>query len=208
LLIEAAVESLDAARAAVEGGAHRLEWCRDLAQGGLTPTLDLPRVSIPVFVLIRPRPGDFAYTAAEHRTMLEQIARAKAAGAHGIVSGALSAGREIDQARVAELIAAARPLPFTFHRAIGACARMSEALETLIDLGVERVLTSGSANTAPEGAREIAELVRQAGERIVIMAGGGITAANVAQLVRQTAVREIHFSVTSAQKVRDIRESL
>lgn len=208
MLIEAAVESLDAAQAAVEGGADRIEWCRDLAQGGVTPPMDLPQVPIPVFVLIRPRAGDFVYTGAEHRAMLEQIARAKDAGAAGIVSGALSERREIDEARVTELIAAARPLPFTFHRAIGVCTRISSALETLITLGVERVLTSGRAATASEGAGEIASLVKQAGDRIVIMAGGGITAATVASLVRQTGVREIHFSVTSAGKVREIRESL
>ena len=211
MLVEAAVESLDAALAAEEGGAHRIEWCADLAQGGVTPALDvLPPVRIPIFVLVRPRPGDFVYSAAEHRVMLEQIDDAKAAGAHGIVSGALTPEGAIDEPRVAELIAATRPLSFTFHRAIDILVYTSinSALEIPIKLGVDRVLTSGGASTAPQGAKQIATLVKQAAGRIVIMAGGGVTPDNAAKLVRETGVREIHFSVKDAQKVRDVLESL
>lgn len=199
MLVEAAVESSDAALAAQEGGAHRIEWCTNLAQGGTTPPLDtLPAVSIPIFVLIRPRAGDFVYTDDEHRLMLDQIERAKAAGARGIVSGALTPEGEIDVPRVAELIGAARPLSFTFHRAIEACPRLDVALETLIRLGVDRVLTSV----------QVRELVLQARGRIRILAGGGIDATNAAQVVRDTGVQEIHFSVKHAQKVRDVLESL
>lgn len=202
-MIEAAVESLDAALAAAEGGAHRIELCSNLAVGGTTPPLDLLRAAksqllIPIFVLVRPRAGDFVYTDAEHHTMLDQIQQAKAAGARGIVTGSLTAQREIDEARVTELIKAARPLPFTFHRAIEVCARIDAALETLIRLGVDRVLTS----------TQIGELVIQAAGRIVILAGGGINAGNAARIVQETAVREIHFSVKDAQKVRDVLESL
>ena len=122
VIVEAAVESLDAALAAVEGGAHRLELCTDLARGGTAPDVQLlrdllSRLQIPVFVLVRPRAGDFVYTAAEHRTMREQIERAKSAGAYGIVTGALTGRREIDEVRTSEVIAAARLLPVTFHRA-------------------------------------------------------------------------------------------
>ena len=199
MLVEAAVESLDAALAAEEGGAHRIEWCTNLAQGGTTPPLDtLPAVSIPVFVLIRTRAGDFVYTDHEHRLMLDQIALAKAAGARGIVSGALTPDGEIDEPRVAELIEAARPLSFTFHRAIEVCTRIDVALETLIRLGVDRVLTSVQTR----------ELVLQARGRITILAGGGINATNAARIVRDTGVQEIHFSVKDAQKVRDVLESL
>lgn len=206
MLVEAAVESLEAALAAVEGGAHRVELCANLAEGGTTPSLELlratvSRLRIPVFVLVRPRAGDFVYTDAEHRTMLEQIEDAKAAGAAGIVTGALTAQREIDEARVTELIKAARPLPFTFHRAIGVCPRIEAALETLIRLGVDRVLTSGDA-------AQIRKLVIQAAGRIIILPGGGINADNVARRVQETGVREIHFSVKTAQKVRDVLESL
>lgn len=203
MLVEAAVESLDAALAAAKGGAHRIELCANLAHGGTTPPLDLLRAAgsqlrIPIFVLVRPRAGDFVYTDAEHRTMLEQIEAAKAAGAHGIVTGALTAHREIDQARVTELIKATRPLPFTFHRAFEECADLPAALEVLIRLGVERVLTS----------KQIGKLVTQAAGRIIILPGGGINADNAAELVQETAVREIHFSVRDAKKVRDVLESL
>jgi copper homeostasis protein len=213
VLVEAAVESLDAALAAVEGGANRLELCTDLAHGGTTPDLQLLRscrsqLAIPIFVLVRPGAGDFVYTAADHRTMLEQITQAKAAHASGIVTGALTAQQDIDELRTAELIAAARPLAVTFHRAFDVCADLAVALERLIHLGVDRVLTSGGAPTAPEGVARISRLVIQAQRRIEILAGGGITPDNVARLVQETGVREVHFSVKDAEKVRSVVRSL
>lgn len=213
ILIEAAVESLDAALAAAQGGAHRLELCTDLAHGGTTPDVKLLRACrsqllIPLFVLIRPRPGDFVYTDAEHRAMLEQIQRAKAAGARGIVSGELTGRGTPNEDRTRALIDAARPLPFTFHRAFDECADLLKALETLIRLRVSRVLTSGGAKTAPEGANKIRELVAQADGRIEILPGGGIDASNVAGLVRTTGVREVHFSVKTADKVEKVVEVL
>jgi len=213
ILVEAAVESLDAALAAAEGGAHRIELCADLAHGGTTPDLQLLRdchshVVIPLFVLVRPRVGDFVYTAAEHRTMLEQIHRAKDARAHGIVTGALTSAHEIAEDSTAELVDAARPWTVTFHRAFDVCADQAAALDRLIHLGVDRVLTSGGARTAPEGAEQIRRLVVQANGRIEILAGGGIDADNVARLVRQTGVREVHFSVKDADKVRRVGQSL
>ncbi len=212
LVIEAAVESAAAALAAAEGSAHRIELCTNLAQGGVTPAMSLLReclakLTIPVFVLVRPRAGDFVYSAAEHGSMLEQIAQARAAGAHGIVTGALTARRVIDNVRLAELIAAARPLPVTFHRAFDECRDLPEALECLIRLGAERVLTSGGAATAVHGAETLARLVRQAQGRIGILAGGGITAANVVR-IRDTGVHEVHFSVNDATKVRQVIETL
>ena len=211
MLIEAAVESLDAALAAVEGGAHRIELCTDLAHGGTTPDLQLLRESrslapIPVFVLVRPRAGDFVYTDAEHRTMLEQIRQAKEAGAQGVVSGALL-GDHIATDRTAELIAAAQPLPFTFHRAFDECHDQAAALDTLIALGAGRVLTSGGAPTAIEGVEQIGRLVRQSRGRIEILPGGGVNAANV-RTIRDAGVRELHFSVTNAGKVRQVIEAL
>lgn len=213
ILIEAAVESLDAALAAAQGGAHRLELCTDLAHGGTTPDVKLLRACrsqllIPLFVLIRPRPGDFVYTEAEHRTMVEQIQRAKAAGARGIVSGELTERGTPNEGRTRALIDATRPLPFTFHRAFDACADQLNALETLIRLRVSRVLTSGGAQTAPAGADKIRELVAQADGRIEILPGGGIDASNVARLVRTTGVREVHFSVKTADKVEQVVEVL
>lgn len=197
ILVEAAVESLSAALAAAEGGAQRIELCVDLAHGGTTPPVDLvlqavAELTIPVFVLVRPRRGDFAYTHEHHRAMLEQIRQAKDAGAHGIVTGALD--------RLDELVAAAKPLSVTFHRAFDVNGDLEEAIR----LGFDRVLTSGGASTAPEGAGQIARYVQQAQGRITILPGGGIDASNVAQLVRETGVQEVHFSVTDAIKVRTV----
>jgi len=218
VLVEAAVESLNAALAAAEGGADRIELCTDLAHGGTTPDEKVLRacraqLTIPVFVLIRPRAGDFVYTEAEHQAMLEQIRGAKAAGADGIVTGALtdpgaSPRGQPNESRTIDLIAAARPLPVTFHRAFDACDDLSAALEILLRLGVERVLTSGGAPTAPEGAGRLDRLVVQSSGRIEILAGGGIDAKNVAALVHESGVREIHFSVKDAAKVQKVRRAL
>ena len=212
-LIEAAVESLDAAVAAAEGGAHRIELCADLAHGGTTPDVQLLRacrseLAIPIFVLVRPRAGDFVYTAPEHQIMIDQIHRAKDAGARGIVTGALTAAQRIAADRTAELFHAALPLPVTFHRAFDVCLDLAVALERLIHLGVDRLLTSGGAATAAEGAEQIRALVAQAKGRIAILPGGGITPDNVARLVRETGVREVHFSVKDAEKVRNVVQAL
>jgi len=213
VIIEAAVESLDSALAAADGGANRIELCTDLARGGTTPAVQLvrdcrARLSLPIFVLIRPRPGNFVYTAAEHRTMLEQIRRATDAGAHGIVTGELTASGRIAEPLTAELCAAARPLPVTFHRAFDECVEQPVALERLIDLGIERVLTSGGAATAPEGAAQLRSLIAQAKNRIVVLPGGGINADNVVNLVQVSGAREIHFSVRDAEKVRRVNSSI
>lgn len=161
----------------------------------------------PVFVLVRPRAGDFVYTDAEHRSMLEQIHQAQDAGANGIVTGALTRTQDVDEILTAELLEAATPLPVTFHRAFDACRDLAKTLECLVQLGVERVLTSGGAPAAPQGAEQIARLSRQSQGRIEILAGGGINAANVRR-IRDTGVREVHFSVKDAEKVRQVLEAL
>jgi copper homeostasis protein len=211
--IEACVESLEAALAATAGGADRIELCTNLAAGGTSPdaaTLAacLSRLTIPVFVMVRPRAGDFHYSAAERAGMVEEIWQVKAAGAQGIVTGALRPDATVDETLTRELIAAARPLPVTFHRAFDSCDDAEEALETLIVLGVTRVLTSGGAATAPEGAATIAKLVRRAAGRIGVMAGGGIAGHNVAALLHTTGVREVHLSAKDADKVRRVVEAL
>jgi len=199
MLVEACVDSVESALAAARGGAHRIELCANLVEGGTTPSAGTlavcrARLEIPIFVLIRPRGGDFLYSAAELAVMLEDVRRAKETGAHGIVTGVLRADGEIDQDRTGELIAAARPLRVTFHRAFDVCRDAGRALETLIALGVERVLTSGQAATAPEGAEAIAGLVRRAAGRIAVLPGGGVTEGNVAALVRATGVTEVHLT--------------
>jgi copper homeostasis protein len=199
ILVEACVDSIESALAAARGGAHGIELCANLVEGGTTPSAGTlavcrARLDIPIFVLIRPRGGDFLYSAAELAVMLEDIRRAKQAGAQGIVAGALRADGEIDADQTRELIGAARPLRVTFHRAFDVCRDAARALETLIALGADRVLTSGQAATAPEGAETIAQLVRQAAGRIAILPGGGITGDNVAALVRATGVSEVHLT--------------
>jgi len=211
--IEACVESVEAAMAAARGGAQRIELCANLAAGGTSPdaaTLAacVSSLTIPVFVMVRPRPGDFHYSTVEHAGMLYEIQRVKEAGAHGVVTGSLRSGGGIEERRTAELIAAAAPLPVTFHRAFDECPDSAQALETLIALGAARVLTSGGAAGAPEGAAKIAELVRRAAGRIAIMAGGGVNATNVAELVRATGVHEVHFSTKDDEKIRRVALAL
>jgi copper homeostasis protein len=211
--IEACVESLEAAVAAAEGGADRIELCVNLAVGGTSPSSELlaaclSQLDIPVFVMVRPRAGDFRYSGAEQTAMLDEIGRAKDAGARGIVTGALRLGGTVDQTLTRELIVAARPLPVTFHRAFDECPDAEKALETLIALGAARVLTSGQAATAPEGAAAIASLVRLAAGRIGILAGGGINGDNVAALVQTSGVREVHLSTKDADKIRRVAEAL
>ncbi len=211
--IEACVESLEAAVAAAAGGAHRIELCTKLSAGGTSPDGALlaacvAQLAIPVFVMVRPHAGTFHYSVAEHETMLEEVRRAKRAGAHGIVTGTLRPNGTIDEARARGLIDAARPLPVTFHRAFDSCDDVEEALDTLIAVGATRVLTSGGRRSAPEGAAKIAELVRLAAGRIGIMAGGGVNATNVAELVRISGVREVHLSTKDAEKIRRVVESV
>src|SRR5256885_4769372 len=205
ILVEACVDSIESALAAARGGAHRIELCANLIEGGTAPsagTLAVCRsqLDIPIFVLIRPRCGDFLYSAAELAVMLEDIRRAKEAGAQGIVTGVLRADGDMDTDRTRELSEAARPLQVTFHRAFDVCRDAGRALETLIALGVERVLTSGQAGTALEGADTIAGLVRRAAGRIVVLPGGGVTEDNVAALVRATGVTEVHLTGAAAHQ--------
>ena len=211
--IEACVESLEAAVAAAEGGADRIELCANLAVGGVSPGRELltacaSQLDIPVFVMVRPRAGDYRYSAAEQTAMLDEIRHANDAGARGIVTGALRLGGTVDETLTGELIAAARPLPVTFHRAFDETPDAERALETLIGLGAARVLTSGQATTAPEGAAMIGRLVRLAAGRIGILAGAGIDGDNVAALVRTSGVREVHLSAKEAEKVKRVALSL
>ncbi len=198
VLIEACVDALDAALEAERGGADRLELCGELLQGGVTPSAGLigavwERVEIPVSVLVRPRTGDFLYTEDELDVMRRDIATARALDVDGVVIGALTREGDVDVAAVSQLVDAAGPLAVTFHRAFDFARDLPLALETLIELGVDRVLTSGGAASALAGAAPLAELVRQAGSRITVLAGGGITAANVADVVRRSGAQEVHL---------------
>ena len=198
VLVEAGVATVGSALGAASAGAGRLELCADLVEGGVTPSVGMlvgvrERVRLPLFVLIRPRGGDFLFDGDEREVMLRDIAEAGARGADGVVIGALDPGGRVDEALTRRLAEAARPMAVTFHRAFDLVRAPARELETLIGLGIERVLTSGQAPSALRGSEAIAALVAQAAGRITIMAGAGINEANAARIVRETGVREIHI---------------
>lgn len=202
-VLEIAANSLASALAAQEGGASRIELCSALELGGLTPSpgqvaLVRDKLSIPVYVLIRPRAGDFAYAEEEHATMLADIAYCAAAGCDGVVVGALTADGDVDVTRCRELVSAANGIDVTFHRAIDVCRDPATALEAIISLGCARVLSSGSAASAMEGSANLRRLIEQAAGRIGIMPGAGIGAGNIAALMAATGAREFHASAKRA----------
>jgi copper homeostasis protein len=195
--------------AAERGGAGRIELCDALYDGGTTPSagtiaLCRERASVPIHVLVRPRGGDFLYSDAEIDVMRRDIAFARELGADGVVIGALQRDGRVDARRTAHLVERARPMRVTFHRAFDLTRDADEALDVLIDAGVDIVLTSGRAPTAVEGASRIAAFVRRARGRIGVLAGGGITAENVARVVEETGVREVH--ARGAVRVRSAME--
>ncbi len=196
---EVAVDSLESALVAQECGVDRVELCADLGIGGISPSrgmieLAVEQLQIPIHVMIRPRRGDFLYSPTEFDIMRRDIEAAKAAGAQGAVFGILLADGGIDTARTRELVVAARPLSVTFHRAFDMCRAPRAALEALIELGVDRLLTSGQAPSAAEGMPLIVQLVAWAAGRIRIMPGAGIHPGNIARIAEATEAREFHFS--------------
>jgi len=206
-VLEIAANSLASALAAQEGGASRIELCSALELGGLTPSpgqiaLVRDKLSLPVYVLIRPRAGDFAYTDEEHATMLADVAHCAAAGCEGVVVGALTANGDVDVARCRELVRAANGIDLTFHRAIDVCRDPATALEAIISLGFARVLSSGGAASAPAGGANLRRLIEQATGRIEIMPGAGIDAGNIAALMAATGAREFHASAKHAVPTR------
>ena len=185
--------------AAQEGGAHRIELCTSLLEGGLTPsagTIELARrhLSIDINVMIRPRGGDFLYSDLEVEVMQRDIAVARQLGANGVVFGLLSADGAIDTAATKALIASARPMSVTIHRAFDMVTNAHAALETLIALGVDRVLSSGLEASAEEGVTTLRDLVQQAAGRIIVMPGAGIHEHNIAAIARVTGAVELHMS--------------
>jgi copper homeostasis protein len=203
LLVEVCVDSVEGAMAAQAGGGRRVELCDNLFEGGTTPsagTIALTRrqLTIALNVIIRPRGGDFCYSALEYEVMRHDIEEAKRLGADGVVIGILNPDGTVDRSRTKALIELARPLSVTFHRAFDVTRDPFEALETLIDLGVDRVLTSGQERSVLEGLETITALVQRAGERIIIMPGGGISERNVKRIIAQSGVKEIHVSGRSA----------
>jgi copper homeostasis protein len=201
IIVEACVDSVESALAAERAGAARLELCDNLNDGGTTPSAGMiaackAQVAIPVFVIIRPRGGDFVASRFELDVMLRDIAVARSLGADGIVIGLLTPDGDIDIEQTARLREEAGGLPVTFHRAFDGVRDRRAALDALIALGIDRVLTSGGARRAIDGVEEIAALVAQAGDWTGVMAGGGIRQSNAEEILQRTGVRELHVRPT------------
>ena len=201
VLVEACVDSVLSALAAERGGAKRLELCANLFDGGTTPSAGMISavkiaVRIPVYVLIRPRGGGFVYSDEEVGVMRLDVEASRMLGADGVAIGALTRDARVDVERVKMLVAGAAELPVTFHRAFDLARDLDEAAEALAANGVSRVLTSGAAPRAIDGAERIGALVRGWSGELEIMAGGGVREENVRELVERTGVHEVHVRGT------------
>lgn len=217
-LLEICVDHSDDVTVATDAGADRIELCASLPVGGLTPGQDLlararDLTDLPIMVMIRPRGGDFVYGDGEVRAMEAAIDHAKESGADGVVLGCLTSEGDLDIATLTNLVTRARPLPVTFHRAFDEARQPFAILDAIIDLGVDRLLTSGQAPTAPEGTDLIRLLVEHAGDRLVVMPGCGLRAANVRTVADATRAIELHGSASSrgrtqAKEVAAMRRAL
>jgi len=196
-LLEIAVASVERVRAAERAGAHRLELCANLEVGGLTPKVELIRgvrstVKLPIHVLVRPRAGNFVYSRDEFARMKEQITALHGENVQGIVTGVLRPDGSVDTQRTRELVALASPMQVTFHRAFDETKDLPAALEAIVRTGAHRVLTSGGAADAQCGAPVLRSLIQQAGDRIIILPGGGLHPGNLAEVAHATGASELH----------------
>ena len=206
-LVEVCLDSVESAVAAAKGGADRVELCDNLFEGGTTPSagsIKMARklIDIGLQVIIRPRGGDFCYSEIEFETMKADIQMAKDLGADGVVIGILNPDGSVDKARNKELIDLARPMNVTFHRAFDMSRDPFEALEDIIEIGADRILTSGQEASVPEGLELIAELIEKAGERIIIMPGAGITERNLEKVLKVSKAKEIHIYTPRQEESR------
>jgi len=204
-IIEIATSDFLTTKSAVEGGADRIELCANLAEGGTTPSYAHIKkcreaFDIALFPIIRPRGGDFLYTKDEFEIMKNDIKLCKELGCEGIVIGLLNMDGTIDMTRTAELIELAYPLEVTFHRAFDRCKDPFTALEELIEIGCQRILTSGQKPTVSEGVDLIAELNKKADDRIIILPGSGVRKDNIKMLAEKTGCIEFHSSLRGKAK--------
>ncbi len=199
MLFELACFDFETALKSVNGKADRLELCENKETGGITPSYSLLKkvisiVKIEVFVMIRCRPGNFIYTESEMKTMLESIHKFKNLNVKGFVFGALTGNNEVDESKFVDIIEAANPLPVTFHRAFDLCADQEAAAEKIIKCGFKRILTSGGKENAFEGRVMISNLIKQYGNEIIFIPGGGIRRRNYKSIIEATGAKEIHSS--------------
>lgn len=211
--LEVCCADLQSLYAAIKGGAHRVELCQALSLDGLTPSAGMIRMAvesgITVHVLIRPREGDFVYSQEELACMINDIRVARELGAHGVVIGALDSEGNIDVEMCRKMVAAAEGMHVTFHRAFDVCRDPLEAILKIMDLGCDRLLTSGQAASAEQGIPLIKQLVELCGDRLTIMPGAGVNTSNAANILNETGAIEIHGSLrtnghTDAALVRQV----
>ncbi|GAD81159.1 copper homeostasis protein CutC [Vibrio ezurae] len=205
--IEVCVDNIESLTTAIHAGATRIELCSSLALGGLTPSYGFmlqakQHSTLPVYAMIRPRQGDFLFSDADVAIMLEDIKAAKKAQLDGIVIGILTTKADIDYPACKRLVEAAEGMGVTFHRAIDQCKDVQQALEDIIALGCERVLTSGQKSTAEQGVATIKKMHQQAAGRIQIMAGAGVNASNAQYIIEQSSINELHLSGKTARPSR------
>jgi copper homeostasis protein len=204
MIVEICANSYESASNALKAGADRIELCSELALGGITPSHGLiqkvvEELSIDVNVLVRPRSGDFNFSDDEFDVMKRDIKFCKDVGCHGIVSGILKPDNTIDIERTKELIELAKPLSFTFHRAFDWVSDPKMAIQKLIEIGVNRILTSGQKSSALDGITLLTSLMKTTNERIIIMPGAGVNQHNIIQF-KDVGFKEIHFSGTKLHK--------
>ena len=204
-IIEIATSDFTTTQSAVEGSADRIELCANLAEGGTTPSYGLIKrcreaFEVLLYPIIRPRGGDFLYKKDEYEIMLHDVKLCKQLGCDGVVAGMLNMDGTIDIARMAELVEIAYPMGVTFHRAFDRCKDPHAALEELIEIGCERILTSGQQPTAPDGVDLITQLNKAADSRIIIMPGSGVRKENIKMIADRTGCTEFHSSLRSKAK--------
>ncbi len=197
--IEVCIDNIESLFTAQKAGASRIELCSSLALGGLTASSGLieqviKHACIPVYAMIRPRDGDFLYSSIEVEMMLKDIHVARSLGVQGLVFGVLNEYAQIDKNTLNSLMKEAKGLGVTFHRAIDCCADVSGAVDTILSAGCERILTSGLADNALDGAATIRQMVTQCEGALSVMAGAGVNSANVAKIIKESGVKEIHLS--------------
>jgi len=199
ILLEIACFSERGARLAAVSGADRIEFCQDYPSGGVTPELQatealLEDYDIPVFVMVRPRPGEFVFSTEEVDRICADIIAFREIGVQGIVAGALTSNGKLDEVACKRMREAAGTLPFTFHRAFDTLSDPRESLEQLISWGFQRILTSGGAGNAIDNLDTLQEYVLQANDRIIILPGGGVRPDNLAPIIGTTGAKEVHSS--------------